>query len=143
VTVFGWLVIGLLGSIAWPLNVPLMALAYKVRNGQQPIPFEPKEYWLRSTFAALGLAVLGWIFLPLYLVLFSLAGVPELIGVIVLSIVYLPLALVFLHWMMAFDELVETIGLLVVYLLLPGLPLVLLGLIFGLARKVGQYVSAG
>jgi hypothetical protein len=35
-------------TVAWPLNVPLMALAYKVRRGSEPLDLEARELWTRS-----------------------------------------------------------------------------------------------
>ena len=46
-------------TLIWPVNVPLAALAYKIRNGSGPNPLADEGFWWRSTFAALGLAGAG------------------------------------------------------------------------------------
>ena len=46
-------------SLYWPLTVPLAAAAYKVRIGAQEIPLSIVTFWVRSTVAALGMAVLS------------------------------------------------------------------------------------
>ena len=57
---FAW-ALTLIGLVTcpWPLTVPLAALAYKVRLGNRPVPMETSELWLRSAFAALGLALIA------------------------------------------------------------------------------------
>ena len=43
-------------TLAWPLNVPLLAFAYKVRRGSQPLDMEGVELWTRSALGSVGLA---------------------------------------------------------------------------------------
>ena len=45
-------------SILLPLNIPLAALAYKIHLGDKPVPMETTPYWIRSTFVAVGLALM-------------------------------------------------------------------------------------
>ena len=53
----GWcLAVLCLVTLAWPLNVPLMALAYKVRRGTEPLDIEGAELWTRSALGSAGLA---------------------------------------------------------------------------------------
>jgi hypothetical protein len=140
VNIFSWAIIGLLATLIWPVNIPLMALAYKVRIGQQPIPFEPLEYWLRSTFAALGMALLGWLLLVGFGSLLWLE-MPPSYSLAIVALIYVPIAVLFLFWIMAFDEIMEAISLFLIYLFLPGLPLVLIFWFFGLSQKVAGLVS--
>jgi hypothetical protein len=59
----GWvLLIVLLITAIWPLNVPLLALAFKVSLGGQKMPFETGEFWWRTFLAGLGLAVFSVVF---------------------------------------------------------------------------------
>jgi hypothetical protein len=141
VTVFGWLFVAMLGTLLWPLNIPLMAAAYRVRLGQHPLPFEGTEFWVRSLFASLGMAVLGWVVVLLHLLLVRGIEVPPMMSLTIVLIIYVPIALPFLHWIMAFDEFVEAISLFLLYLLLPGVPFLLLGWIFRLAERAARYAS--
>src|SRR5579884_3381831 len=52
-------------TVIWPLNVPLLALAVKVRRGAEPTGYEPSELWWRCALGSLGLAVLTLILLGL------------------------------------------------------------------------------
>src|SRR5467141_791533 len=74
---FSWtLTVTAVVTLFWPLNIPLAALAYKVRLGDQPMPLEPRPFWLRSTFAALGLALASLVALGLTFALARGAGFP-------------------------------------------------------------------
>lgn len=139
--VFSWTVILLLGTLLWPLNIPVMALAFKARLGQQKVPFDPLEYWIRSAVASLGIALLGWVLVLVFYILVAWAGIPEMFSLMIVAIVYLPVAIAFLFWMMAFDEIIEAIGLFLIYLLLPGLLMVLISWIFDLAKRITQMLS--
>jgi hypothetical protein len=116
-------------TLAVPLSVPLAALAYKVRLGPKPVPFEPKPFWLRSAGAALGLALFTGVALGLERVL--VAGVEFPAGPVhlVLFMAYLPAGVWLMFWMYALDDLIEGLGVFLIYLLVPGLPLFLLGLL--------------
>ena len=118
-------------TAVWPVNVPLMALAYKVRLGTQPVPLEPGEFWTRAAFAALGLALLSAVTLGLNYVLVVMAGVPAEPVPLVLFLLYLPAAAAYLFWMFALEEPFEALSLCVLYLFLPGIPLLLIDRVFG------------
>lgn len=121
-------------TLAWPLNVPLIALAYKVRLGPNPVPLDWTAYWLRSAFAALGLAALSLVLCGVGFLLVWL-GLPELFVAPLVFMAYLPAAAWYVFWMFALDELLEGLSVLGIYLLLPGVPLFLLGLFTGLLRS--------
>jgi hypothetical protein len=107
-------------ALIWPINTLLMALAFKVQNGPAPVPFEARELWIRSTFAALGLAVLSLAFVGLA---YLLVGHWELPGGpvhLVLLLVYLPAAVAHVFWMFALDDVLQALSITGIYILLPG-----------------------
>ena len=113
-------------TLLWPANIPLVALAYRVRQGTRPIPLETGELWWRCTFAALGLEVFTLVLLGLLYLAWQ-GDVPPGPVHLTLLMVYLPAGVGFFLWILALDDLVEALSIFLVYLLLPGLPLLLLG----------------
>jgi hypothetical protein len=133
----GWAVVVLcLVTLAWPLNVPLMALAYKVRRGSEPLDIEGTELWTRSALASVGPAGMSLILLLLTYVLVQVAGLPPGPTVLVLFLLYLPAAVGYVTWCWGYDEFVDGLGLFLIYVLMPGLPLLLVGWLIGLWRTV-------
>jgi hypothetical protein len=106
-------------TLAWPLNVPLMALAYKVRIGKDPIPMDAGPFWLASMFAALALSLLS--LLPV-LAGYWLPGL-EFLVLLIYFFFYFPLAAYLICWIYGLDELLEGVSTLTIYLLFPGFPL--------------------
>ncbi len=119
------LVITISVSLLWPLNVLFVALAYKVRSGQQPLGMEPGPFWMRSTFAGLGLAVLAVLTILLDALLVH-GGVPVGVTHVVVMLLYIPAAVWFLFWIYALDEMPQGASVLLLFVFLPGLPLALL-----------------
>jgi hypothetical protein len=125
---FSWcLVLISVVTLLWPANILLMALAYKVRQGNRPIEMEPSEFWWRCTLAALGLAAFSLVLLGLDYGLVSRAGVPMGPVQLTLFLLYVPAALGFLYWMLALDDLLQGSGVFSLYVLLPLLPILLIG----------------
>jgi hypothetical protein len=123
-----WTVVLILAvTLFWPLNIPVLALAYKVRQGKQPITIEPKELWVRVLFAALALAVESAVMLGLLYLLTHSAGLPAGGVEFILLIAYLPAAVALLFWILALEDLLQATSVLLLYILLPGLPLLLIG----------------
>jgi hypothetical protein len=127
-------------TLLWPLNVPLLALAYKVRQGGQKIDMEPREFWTRSLAAALGLAVLTLILLGVAYLLVVGAELPAGQIHLVLFMLYVPAAVAYVFWMYALEDLVQGLGVFALYILLPLLPLLLLGRFTGLWNFVRRTV---
>jgi hypothetical protein len=113
----------------WPLNIPLMALAYKVRHGAGPIPFEWLELWLRSLLGALGLALAAAVLVGLYWLLVPFASLPAEPVKLMLLVAYLPAGVWFLFWMFALEDMLEGLSLFLIYIFLPGFVLFLLSLL--------------
>src|SRR5262245_27202143 len=64
-------------TVLWPLTIPLAALAYKVRLGSKPVPFETGPFWTRCTFAALGLAVMSGLMIGVHYLFTGLMELPK------------------------------------------------------------------
>jgi hypothetical protein len=107
----------------WPLTIPLVALAYKVRYGPKPIPLETREFWVRSTAAALGLAVMAVLMAGLNYLGIGVVQFPDMPVQLAVLMIYFPAGTMFLFWIFAMDEWTEGLGTLVVTIFLPGLPL--------------------
>ena len=121
-------------TLAWPLNVPLMAFAYKVRCGSKPLDMEATELWTRSALGSVGLAGLSLILLVLAYLLVQVSGLPGGPTVLVLFLAYVPAAVGYVTWCWGYDEFVDGLGLFLFYVLLPGLPLLFVGWLAGLWR---------
>jgi hypothetical protein len=135
----GWVVAVVCAvTLAWPLNVPLMAFAYKVRRGSEPLDMEARELWTRSALAAAGPAAMSLVLLLLAYGLVQGAELPRGPTLVVLLLAYLPAAVAYVTWCWGYDEFVDGLGLFLVYLLLPGLPLLLVGWLTGLGRVLAE-----
>ena len=136
---FGWAcILTCLVALAWPLNVPVMALAYKVRRGTQPVDYEPGEFWTRSLLAALGPAVLAVLVFVAAYVLIVPVGLPAGPVLLVLFMAYLPAAVALVWWCFGLDEMLDALGVFLLYVLMPGLPLLTIGWGTGLWGRLGQ-----
>ncbi len=121
-TFFRWvLVITVSTTLFWPLTIPLAALAYKVRNGPAPVPFETGAFWARCTFAALGMAVLALVLVGVDCALIDLADLPATVVHLALLMGYVPLAVAFLTPLFALEDHLQGLGVLMVWIFLPGL----------------------
>jgi hypothetical protein len=120
--------------VAWPLNAPLLALAYKIRQGGQKIDMEPGEFWWRTTLGTLGMGLGSLVLLGLVWFLVARTELQAGIFHLVLFMVYLPAAVWFVFWIYALEDLLQGLSVFSLYILLPALPLVLLGRLFGLWR---------
>ena len=129
----GWTVaVVCLVTVAWPLNVPLMALAYRVRRGSEPLDVEGFELWTRSALASAGPAGMSVALLALAFALIQGAGLPQGPTLLILLLCYLPAAVFYVAWCWGYDEFVDGLALFLIYVLLPGLPLLLVGWPIGL-----------
>lgn len=113
-------------TILWPLNIPLVALAYRVRLGDAPFPLDRRPFWIRSTFAALGLCLMSLVLLGLNHLFVGRFLFPP--GPIHLSLLllYIPAGVGYLFWMYALEDMLQGLSLFVLYMLLPGIPLLVL-----------------
>src|SRR5262249_55561782 len=114
-------------TLIWPVNIPLLALAYRVRQGQQPVDMEAGEFWWRCSFGTLGLAGISLVLLGLNYCLVQMTGLP--IGPVQLTLLlgYLPAAIGFLLWILALEDMLQAASVFFLYILLPGSLLLLAG----------------
>jgi hypothetical protein len=127
-------------TVLWPLNVPLLAVACKLRVAWGKLDYEPGEFWWRCIFGSLGLAAMTLVMLGLAYLIIVGAELPQSRGVVhlVLILIYLPAAVAFLFWVLALEDLVQALSVFLIYLLVPGLPVFLIGWLLGLWRAVAQ-----
>jgi hypothetical protein len=127
-------------ALLWPVNTLLMALAYKVQNGQAPLGMEAREFWSRSAFAALALAVLS---LLLVGAAYLLVGAAELPGGpihLILLLLYLPAAVALVFWLFALDDVLQALSIFAIYILLPGAVLLVLAWWFSWFDRIREQV---
>lgn len=124
------LLIFVLVGIAWPLNIPLAALACKIYHGRRKIDLETGAFWWRSTFASLGLAGVCLAMIVLNYITVRGMGIPS--GPVHLSLLmaYIAYGAWFMFLMYALEDMVQGLGVFLAYVLIPGLPLLFLGWIF-------------
>jgi hypothetical protein len=142
-TFAAWLLLAVVAvTIVWPLNIPLMALAIKVRRGTQPIGYEPGELWWRCALGSLGLAVLALIVVGLCYGLIVEMELTQAAGPVQLGllVVYFAAGVPFLFWALGLDDWVEATGIFFLYVFLPGLPLFGLGWLLALGDRVAPMV---
>jgi hypothetical protein len=118
-------------TLIWPLNIPLLALAYKVRLGYRPVPLNKTAFWWRSVFGSLGLAGMTLVLMGLLYALVEGADFTPQQVQLVLLMAYLPAATWYLFWMYALEDMMEGLSVLLLYILLWGLPILLVGWLFG------------
>ena len=118
-------------ALAWPVNILLAALAYKVRLGNAPMPLEPTPFWLRSTFTGLGLAVLMGLLLGVGYLLTAWAEYPAGPVNLVLLMAFLPAGVWLVFWMYELEDMMQGLSVFTLFLLIPGIPLLLLAELFG------------
>jgi hypothetical protein len=125
----------------WPANVPLMALAYKVRHGPNPIAMKPAEFWTRATFAALLVGLLSLVMVGVDYVLAESAGFPAGPIHMVILIGFIPLAAWILFVFLALEDLMQATSVLVIYICLPVLVLYVLNAIVGFWEPLVDIVN--
>jgi hypothetical protein len=117
-------------SLYWPLNVPLAALACKVRNGANPLPLSLVSFWLRSTFAALGMAVLALSLTGFDAAMVFIDMPPGFVHLVMFAL-YVPLGSWWMFTIFALEDFWEGLSTLLLFVFLPGFVLVVLKLLFG------------
>jgi hypothetical protein len=119
-------------AVVWPLNVPLIALAYKIQNGAKPIEIEREELWYRSAFGAgmLALMTVGFVLLDYFII--DLTDLPAGPIHLVIFVGYIPAAAYVLTISFAYGDLVEGLGVFVIYLGLPVIVLFIINAVLGI-----------
>src|SRR5690242_3932130 len=93
-------------TLIWPFNAPLAAGAYRIYFTARPLPFEAREFWLRSAMTSLILAVITVAFLFILYLLVEVMELKELQPelVVALLFLYLPTAIACVFWVFALDD---------------------------------------
>jgi hypothetical protein len=115
----------------WPANVPLMALAYKVRNGPNPIKMPRAEFWTRAAFAALLVGLLAIVMVGIDYLLTDGAGLPAGPVHMVVLIAFIPVGVWIIFVFFALEDLMQSMSVFVIYLCLPMLVLYVLNALMG------------
>ena len=91
---------------------------------------------MRCSFAALGLAGLSLVLIAFDYGLIASVQMPAGPVQLTLFLLYLPAAIGFLFWILGMDDVMNAASVFVLYILLPGLPLLLIGRIAHLWEKL-------
>lgn len=121
----------------WPVNAPLMALAFKIQYGPKTIDMENDEYWTRSfvTSLVLGLVTAAFIFFDFLIASEFPAGPTHLI----VFVAYVPVAAWILTQFFAQDDLLFGLSMFVIYIFLPTLVLFVVNWLTGLWNPLLDY----
>lgn len=119
-------------AVIWPINIPLIALAYKIQTGTKPLSIEPEEIWYRSAFGAgmLALMTAGFVFLDYFLI--DLMDVPPGPVHLVVFMAYVPAAAWLMVLTFAYTDMFEGLGVFVIYVGLPVFVLFLINAVLGI-----------
>ena len=115
---------GLLAWIAtiaclWPINVPILGFAFRASCGPKRPDMEANEFWTRSTFGALFLALGAFAALIVdYFLAESLAFPAGPVHLIVLACL-IPIGMWICFVLFACDELGQGLTIILIFLLLP------------------------
>ena len=118
-------------ALLWPLNIPLAALAYKIRLGPNKNPLKPKEYWVRSGAVATVVAGITLAALLLDYVLAEEMDFPAGPIHLVVFMAYVPAAVWAIFVFFALEDLMQALSVFVIYIYLPVLVLYLLNEVIG------------
>ena len=118
-------------ALIWPFNIPLAALAYKIRLGANKVPFKPREYWVRSGIAAGVVAIITLVALAIDYILTDGTDYPAGPIHLVVFMAYVPAAMYALFHYFALEDLMQALSVFVIYIYLPVLVLYVLNAIIG------------
>jgi hypothetical protein len=122
----------------WPLNAPLLALAFKIQQGPKPIDLD--RFWFRCFAGSLVLAVTTAAFVFIDYLIADAAELPAGPTHLVIFTAYVPAAVWILAYFFAMDDLLHGLSLLIIYLFLPIFVLFVFNAISGLWNPVLGYV---
>jgi hypothetical protein len=125
-------------TVAWPVNMLFLALAVKISKGRSRLDMSLGELFWRSLGGSLGLAFGSLVAMGIAYWLVGSAQVPPGMVHIGLLFLFVLAAIAFLVWILAIDDLGQTLSIFLLYLLLPGLPLLLAGRFLGLWSTLRQ-----
>jgi hypothetical protein len=118
-------------ALLWPLNIPLSALAYKIRQGHTPIDMESDEFWLRCTFGSLFLGLVTAAFGGLDYFLAEEADLPAGPVHILIFVCYAAAGWWLFFIMFGLEDPFQGLSMVLIYLYLPIMVLYLINKILG------------
>ena len=128
-------------AILWPFNIPLAALAYKIRLGANKNPLKTKEYWVRSGAASFAVACITVMALALDFFLADGTDFPAGPIHLVVFMAYVPAAMWAIFVLFALEDLMQALSVFVIYIYLPVLVLFLLNAIIGFWQPLVDIVG--
>jgi hypothetical protein len=127
-----------LTALAWPVNALILALAVRVSKGRKKLDIPGGELGWRCFLGSLGLAVFALLFVGADYLLAESAEMPAGIVELLLLFTYMLAAIGFLYWALALEDLGQALTILFLYVLLPGVPLLIAGRFLGLWPALRQ-----
>jgi hypothetical protein len=119
-------------AILWPINIPMLALAYRIHNIPEQYAIEPEElWWPRATGGAFCIAILTVAAVALDYVMVDWGEVPAGPAHLVVFMAWVPAATWILFIWFAYTDVFEGLSLLIIYLGIPIFVLIVLNAIFG------------
>ena len=118
-------------AILWPINIPMAALAYKIRLGPNKNPLKPNEFWGRSALVSLVVALITLVAIVLDNFLTDGTDFPAGPIHLVVFMAYVPAAMWAIFWFFALEDLMQALSVFVIYIYLPVLVLYVLNAIIG------------
>jgi hypothetical protein len=129
-------------AVLWPLNIPLAALAFKIRQGRMPVEMEPDEWshGSRCTFAPLILAAItvAFFFVDNQL---TQADFPAGPVHMVVFFGYLATASWLFYVFFALEDFFQALGMVVIYFYVPMTVLYLFDFVTGRFRTGHFFIN--
>ena len=122
----------LTAAVIWPVMFPWANLAYKIWHGSKPIDEElGEELWWRSAYASLAMTLAAAVFLLLDFATIDWLDLPAGPVHIVVTVTYLALAAVIMHYCFSMEDFFQGLSLAVIYLCIPMALLYVFWLLIG------------
>lgn len=123
-------------ALLWPVNAPMMGLAVKILFGQRPIEMEDYEFWVRSTLAALVLALVTAATLVVDYVLAVTVELPPGVVHMVVLLAYLGTASYVIYLFFNLEDFFQAFGAFLIYVFLPITVLFVINAVFHIWRPM-------
>jgi hypothetical protein len=129
----------------FPINVPLLYLAHRIREGgatTEENRMDSEELWKRSALGSIVLALVTAALFFVDVVLATWADMPPGIIHFVILLAYIPAAAFVLMMFLAYDDYFHGLGLLTVYLGLPLFVLWIVNVLLGVWNPVVRFFAS-
>lgn len=129
-------------AVIWPFNIPLAALAYKIRQGPNPVGMPKKELWLRSAGCSFVVMLVTLVMVAVDYVLAERVGFPAGVIHVIVFMAYVSAAAGIFMVFFAMEDFFQGLGMFVTYVYLPVLVLFLLNAMIGFWNPLLNYVGS-